>query len=147
MFKESSELLSKMTFDYPRSSLKSPRNKFPTMTQKHRTHVEKVQNMSETIEKPSVCFSRLPPALFPPEKAQKKRSKYDNEEDARRKIMAIRPINSSSTSVSNPNVKKHMIGKIYGYRWTIQCGGLGRRKRKPREWVGGWGGREVGGWG
>ena len=35
----------------------------------------------------------------------------ENEKDARRKMIAIRLINSSSTSVSNSNMKKHMITK------------------------------------
>ena len=35
----------------------------------------------------------------------------ENEKDARRKMIAIRLINSSSTSVSNSNTKKHMIVK------------------------------------
>ena len=35
----------------------------------------------------------------------------ENEKDARRKMIAIRLINSSSTSVSNSNTNKHMIVK------------------------------------
>ena len=35
----------------------------------------------------------------------------ENEKDARRKMIAIRLINSSSTSVSYSNMKQHMITK------------------------------------
>ena len=34
-----------------------------------------------------------------------------------------RLINSSSTSVSNPNIRKHMAGKSTEFLWIIQCGG------------------------
>ena len=44
-------------------------------------------------------------------KKHQKRKNDENEKDARRKMIAIRLINSSSTSVSNSNTKKHMIVK------------------------------------
>jgi len=58
----------------------------------------------------------------PPQKKKKKKTKriskteqnYENETDTRRKMIAIRLINSSSTSVSNSNMKKHMITKSVG---------------------------------
>ena len=36
---------------------------------------------------------------------------HGNEKDAHQKMMKIRLINSSSTSVSNPIMKKHKVGK------------------------------------
>ena len=50
-----------------------------------------------------ICFLKL--------KKHQKPENCENEKDARRKMIAIRPINSSSTSVSNSNTKKHMIVK------------------------------------
>ena len=44
-------------------------------------------------------------------KNQQKSENDENEKDARREMIAIRLINSSSTSVSNSNIKKHMITK------------------------------------
>jgi hypothetical protein len=44
-------------------------------------------------------------------KKHQKQKNDENEKDARRKMIAIRPINSSSTSVGNSNTKKHMIVK------------------------------------
>ena len=44
-------------------------------------------------------------------KKHQKPKNDENEKDARRKMIAIRLINSSSTSVSNSNMKKHMITK------------------------------------
>ena len=44
-------------------------------------------------------------------KKHQKQKHDENEKDARRKRIAIRLINSSSTSVSNSNMKKHMIAK------------------------------------
>ena len=62
-------------------------------------------------------------------------------------MIAIRLINSPSTSVSDPNMENHMMGK-----YVDICGKsnlVGGGEYKPRgwgkEWVGG--GREVGGWG
>ena len=40
-----------------------------------------------------------------------KKETHKHENDARRKIIAIRLINSSSTSVSVPIMKKHIVGK------------------------------------
>ncbi len=45
------------------------------------------------------------------EKKHQKPKNDENEKDARRKMIAIRLINSSSTSISNSNTKKHMIVK------------------------------------
>ena len=47
-------------------------------------------------------------------KKHKKPETDEHEKDARLKIIAIRLINSSSTSVSNSNMKKHMITKSLG---------------------------------
>ena len=44
-------------------------------------------------------------------KKPQERKNDENEKDARRKMISIRLINSSSTSVSNSNMKKHMITK------------------------------------
>ena len=44
-------------------------------------------------------------------KKRQKPTNAENEKDARRKMIAIRRINSSSTSVSNSNMKKHRIAK------------------------------------
>ena len=44
-------------------------------------------------------------------KKHQKQKNDENEKDSRRKMIAIRLINSSSTSVSNSNMKKHMIAK------------------------------------
>ena len=44
-------------------------------------------------------------------KKHQKPQNDENEKDARREMIAIRLINSSSTSVSNSNTKKHMIVK------------------------------------
>ena len=41
---------------------------------------------------------------------QQELTNHKHEKDAHRKMTAIRLINSSSTPVSNPNVKKHMMG-------------------------------------
>ena len=75
------------------------------------------------FEKPSVCLSRLPLAVFPPgratfffiQKLQNPRN-HENEKDARNKTIAIRLINSSSTSISIPNMKKHTVGKSMDVR-------------------------------
>ena len=48
-------------------------------------------------------------------KTHKKQKNDENEKDARRKMIAIRLINSSSTSVSNSNMKKTHDYKICGY--------------------------------
>ena len=66
-------------------------------------------------KKLSRWFSRLPPAVFPQEKGfyalnlQTQNSEIRVNEDARRQIMTIRLINSSSTSVSN----------VCGYLWIM----------------------------
>ena len=52
-------------------------------------------------------------------KKHQKTKKDENEEDARRKMIAIRLINSSSTSVSNSKMKKTHDYKICGYLWII----------------------------
>ena len=44
-------------------------------------------------------------------KKHKKPNNDETEKDARREMIAIRLINSSSTSVCNSNMKKHMITK------------------------------------
>ena len=49
--------------------------------------------------------------FFEIKKKHKKTNNDENEKDARQKMIAIRLINSSSTSVSNSNTKKHMIVK------------------------------------
>ena len=44
-------------------------------------------------------------------KKHQERKNDENEKDARREMISIRLINSSSTSVSNSNMRKHMITK------------------------------------
>ena len=52
-------------------------------------------------------------------KKHQKPKNDENEKDARRKMIAIRLIISSSTSVSNSNMKKSHDYKICGYLWII----------------------------
>ena len=54
-------------------------------------------------------------------KKQQKQTNDENEKDARRKMIAIRLINSSSTSVSNSNMKKTHDYKICGYLFIINA--------------------------
>ena len=57
-------------------------------------------------------------------------------------MIAIRLIISSSTSVSNPNMKKHFVGTSMD-----GAGGSYKPRGWGRGWGGGWVGKEVGGWG
>ena len=70
-----------------------------------------------------------------------RKKKPETEQDARRKMITIRLINSSSASVSNPNMKKNMVGDLWVFIESpgesnvrgvsiSQEGGVGR-------WVGG----------
>ena len=84
------------------------------------------------FEKLSVCFSRLPPAVFPREKKpycfeiknQQELQNHEHEKDAHTKMIAIHLTNSSSTSANQSTKEKTHSGKIYRYLWIIQCGGL-----------------------
>ncbi len=53
--------------------------------------------------------SKKRPYFFEVARFQKP-TNHESEEVARREMIAIRLINSASTSVSNPNMKKHMAG-------------------------------------
>ena len=73
----------------------------------------------ESSKNTSCVFRGCFPRSFPQErrlyfieiKNTQKQENHENEKDAHRKMIAIRLTNSSSTSVSNPNMKKHMVGK------------------------------------
>ena len=73
--------------------------------------------------------------FFEIKKKQQERENDANEKDARRKMISIRLINSSSTSVSNSNMKKHMITKsvdICGLKLAVSSAVCGKTRRSSR---------------
>ena len=66
--------------------------------------------VSKQMKTPPCAFRGCLRLLLSPRKTTKPKG-HENEKDARRKTVAMRLVNYSSTSVSNPNLGKHMVGK------------------------------------